>query len=90
MMFYCLVCRFDLAYACTHWVTEANGVKGQFYVGRNASYFMGKHAESRNGVLCVFLPYRHVTSLELIPGKRLLAPDSIQIGVKKQNVLLLI
>ncbi len=37
--------------------------------------------------VCIYMPYREVTTLELVTSKRVLAPETIQVGVKATNLV---
>ncbi|KAH6573779.1 hypothetical protein BASA61_005347 [Batrachochytrium salamandrivorans] len=79
-------------YACTYWAAETISARGQIFVGRNNLYFSGTRqagpADQDTSVplsVSILIAYKDVNSLELVNAKRLLLPDSIQIGIKDKT-----
>ncbi|KAL5033200.1 hypothetical protein RTP6_001200 [Batrachochytrium dendrobatidis] len=76
-------------YACTYWATESTSARGELCIGRNSLYFSGSRQAGQGDQdasipsnVTLLITYRDVNSLELVNAKRLLLPDTIQIGVK--------
>ncbi len=79
-------------YACTYWASETASARGQLCIGRNGLYFFGAAQpgmapeETLPGRVSLYVAYKDVLSLELVHAKRVLNPDSIQVGVKNKVV----
>ncbi|KAJ3026290.1 hypothetical protein HDV00_012031 [Rhizophlyctis rosea] len=78
-------------YACTFWLTDAVSARGQLCLTRNVVTFHGTRAAGQADDpslplnVAVNIPYKDVLSLEMIKGKGVLMPDSIQIGIKEKS-----
>ena len=73
-------------FQCTYWPTETVSARGQLCICRNTLYFFGTRqsgdTENTPNNIEVQIAFKDVGSLELVSAKRLLVPDSIQVGVK--------
>ncbi|KAL2911819.1 hypothetical protein HK105_208669 [Polyrhizophydium stewartii] len=76
-------------YACTYWATDNVSARGQLCIGRNTVYYFGTRqpgpADQDAGLpfnFTILIPFKDISSLELVGAKRVLVPDSIQVGTK--------
>ena len=72
---------FNSAYNCTLEYDDGISKKGKICVGRNKLYFMEIIKDSESEGENITFPYREINLLNMIPSKRLLIPDLIQLGV---------